>query len=341
MKEKRFLQALDHIDDVYLEEADHDLTATRKKKPHIIVFVAVLISCLLVGFAAYAIINWDPLFSRYFSSSKTEIEQMQNELQNVIAVSKCGDVTLSVRQTLGNEHVIYIVFDAILPDYVDLEKILPEENDNLSIMPADILFFKTKASYGAIKDMSFQEAESYLSDYGLRGLRIMTENASVNYATNTLTFFCSVYTDEFSMTEKDITMLISSFTAQTEAGDKLVIAGPFLISWQVENKGPIYQYTINEGELKAGVISISNFTLNITLYHANYQSTEEFMKDISVIRKDGTTANLSAGGSQTLLSSGAVSLSWQFNNILSLQDISFIQIGPYKIKLSDFQRVDN
>ena len=68
-------------------------------------------------------VPWDALFTERFGAGAADSPAAEGVFQNVDVTSVCGDVTLTVRQALGDEKTLYLLLDYQLPESVDMEMV--------------------------------------------------------------------------------------------------------------------------------------------------------------------------------------------------------------------------
>ena len=89
------------------------------------VLLAALLLLLLtvsVG-AAVEMVPWDRIFTERFGSAAADSPAARSVFQNVEVTSVCGDVTLTVRQALGDEKTLYLLVDYQLPADADMNAV--------------------------------------------------------------------------------------------------------------------------------------------------------------------------------------------------------------------------
>ena len=72
---------------------------------------------------AEELVPWDALFTERFGAGAADSPAAEGVFQNVDVTSVCGDVTLTVRQALGDEKTLYLLLDYQLPESVDMEMV--------------------------------------------------------------------------------------------------------------------------------------------------------------------------------------------------------------------------
>lgn len=82
---------------------------------------ALAVGLLAASGAALETMAWDPAFLERFGLASPAVSGAEGVFRDVNAVSVCGDVTLTVRQAIGDKKNLYILLDYQLPEDADLE----------------------------------------------------------------------------------------------------------------------------------------------------------------------------------------------------------------------------
>lgn len=86
-----------------------------------VLLAAALAGVLLASAAAAETVDWDPAFLGIFSPASRDVPGAEGVFQDVRAVGVCGDVTLTVRQAIGDRENLYLLLDYRLPEGTDVE----------------------------------------------------------------------------------------------------------------------------------------------------------------------------------------------------------------------------
>ncbi len=118
---------------------------------------AVLAAELLVtAGAALETMAWDPVFLEQFGLASPEVPGAEGVFRDVNAVSVCGDVTLTVRQAIGDRKNLYVLLDCQLPEDTDLEAVAAAEH----LPPLRIATLRGREiAWEDIRDMSLEEQQ--------------------------------------------------------------------------------------------------------------------------------------------------------------------------------------
>lgn len=337
--ELQLLKALTDINDKYLVELETDNHKSVKKvrvsKPVRWLLVAILVLC--ISTAAYAAIQWSPVFMEWFKPTDAIIEQTASGVQNVDAVSQCGDYTLRIDQTIGDENTLYLNLEISLPEGVTWRDVLPEEvcrdKEEISSTPK-FEFYRCELLYEDINGLSEEELKAVT-----KGRNFSIASSSVTYNalqldSSFMNYMIRYSTDE--LTAEPLSLVISQFVNGLEpiAMDGL----PLVISWIPENGGKQYSFKIEDGETR-GELQLSAFRLHVKLYRfpmiEQYEKGYEFGDVIVLHMKDGTKTSVSklSTGSGGGLGKKYIDYTWHFRSILNLDEVEAIQIHDYRFEL--------
>ena len=338
-KEMKLLKALNDIDEQYLLETETYKRHSAKRFKRPVKWLLVAIIALGISATAYAAIQWNPVFMEWFKPSDAIIEQTANGVQNVNAVSQCGDFTLRIDQTIGDENTLYLNLEISLPEGVTWRDVLPEDiwgdDENVSPTPK-FEFYRGELAYEEISGLSEDERRNFT-----KGLHYSSASSSVTYDnmdldSNSMNYMIRYSTD--GLTAEPISLVISQFANGTEpiAIDNF----PLVISWTPENSGKQYSFEIEDGETR-GELHLSAFRLQIKLYRfakiEQYEKGYEFSKDIVLHMKDGTKTSVSklSNGSGGSLGRYYIDYAYHFGTILNLDEVEAIQIHDYWFELKE------
>jgi hypothetical protein len=115
---------------------------------------AVLAAVLLVTASASETVDWSPVFLGIFGSSSQSVPGAEGVFQDVQAVSVCDDVTLTVRQSIGDRNNLFVLLDYQLPGDVNLED--AEALENLRV-PMILVYKGREIAWEDVKALSSME----------------------------------------------------------------------------------------------------------------------------------------------------------------------------------------
>lgn len=118
---------------------------------------AVLAAGLLASAgAALEAVDWDPVFLERFGPESRDVPGAAGAVQDVDAVSVCGDVTLTVRQALGDRKNLYLLLDYQLPEDTDVEAVTAAEH----LPPLRILLYRGRSiAWEDVQDLSREDVQ--------------------------------------------------------------------------------------------------------------------------------------------------------------------------------------
>lgn len=343
MREKKLLKSLNQLDDDLLLETEQAMETRRVwqlGRRAALLAAAVFLLALSVS-AAYLASHWDQVFLNRFAPSEAVLMETKEAIQEVSTVSQCGDVTLGIHQSLGNETSLYLTLQVRLPDSVDLTPYSvpnPEtgEMQNCCVLPENIRVYTKPVRYEQISGMSFEEAEEFLGEDGHSGDMISIETGSVDLETNTLTYLVSLSTEAEPGYQGDLAILVGEIAAHTEDRDNILAEGPYVISWKMNNQSDVYCFDLMEKGSKVGYARLSAFGLQVHLERSEYENCESLMQKVLICYIDGREeAPQGTCGASITLPGGAVDLTWQFDEIQLLDGIREIRIDEFSCALPD------
>jgi len=107
---------------------------------------AVLILMITASVGATFLLDWDDIFASRFGPDAASLPITETAYQKVNVTSVCGDVTLTVREALGDNKTIYLILDYVVPVSANREtvqKVWDSEDDSVGCPSVD--YFATDA----------------------------------------------------------------------------------------------------------------------------------------------------------------------------------------------------
>lgn len=209
-----------------------------------------------------------------FHPSDAIIQKTRSIVQDVQAVSQCDDITLRVEQTVGDENILYIKLDILLPEgstWRDVaSKELVEEADTILIQPESWYIYQTAISWDEIFGMTAAEIKEKLAEKQI-GTSFGSSSESVSCDSSGYTMLLQFTAQYQQWNDDGITLLIPSFISNRYGQTYSVLEGPFVISWKPENSGIHYEFTMENKKIiapLAGYIS----------HHFNYRCNTNMMR---------------------------------------------------------------
>ncbi len=303
--------------------------------------------------AAVAGVNWSWIFTEQFGRDAAATDTAAELFQEVGVTSVCDDVTLTVREAMGDNHTIYMILDYQLPDTVDRAELAERWREVEMASPTWWFMFVPTGSvtWEDIRGQDFFEAG--------KTVRRSAENpwaegsASISRRgydpeSNILTWFLRVTMDpSVKLTDQPLTILADALVL----GSTPLTDHPALVTFQPTNNaqtlGGVWE------DPAAGVsiqVTLSPLALLIKVEGEADESFERNHKGFPLERKnyyeattlvfrDGTEVSaveLSDGGSAS--GGGGVSpvvdISIPFEELLDITDVCAIRIGDLEIPVS-------
>lgn len=151
----------------------------------------ILLAAVLAGLltatvgAAAELVPWDALFVERFGAAAADSPAAEGVFQNVDVTSVCGDVTLTVRQALGDEKTLYLLLDYQLPEGADVEMVQAVWEDRKG--PAvNVRLYSGAVDWADIEGMSSREAMRTLAGENL-GFSGSVETVEFDAGSRTMT----------------------------------------------------------------------------------------------------------------------------------------------------------
>jgi len=336
------------------------MTLTRK-----VVLAAALTLLLSISVGAAVLVNWDEIFADRFGQEAASLPVTQTAFQQVGIVSDCDDVTLTVREALGDSNTIYFILDYQLKE--DSARELAQrywDDDSADTRMISVEYFATgdwdweelkAAEAGLWTELDwaeYKDRSAYLwektvlesEQFHSGGSRLLEEQ-SYNAETGTLTYLLRFHTDSsrYTLQDQPLTLLVVPPVAVVEGKRVPLAEHPALISFQ-----PEYTATVRTGSVRAedgayrADVGVSPFTITVDYCGEEYQNLEELRKAVQLVLKDATVLpvwNLGEGYSGSASHSEAVGKAdlkcWShFREIFDVDSIEAVQIGDIMIPLS-------
>lgn len=312
-----------------------------------LLLAALLALCLTASVGAAAIaLPWDKIFLDRFGGDAAVKDLAGNAFQEVNQTASCGDVTLTVRQALGDNKTIYLILDLQLPDTVNRQAIQAAAGSETDSLIAPELYFFATGDVPDIRGLSVQQARNTaLADHRFGGGGSgSTESQGYDAKTNTLTYLVQFTTDSArNLTDQPLTLLVGSPKLRVNGAETALTNHPALVTFQpaYTAKAVALEARDDRGILKYQV-SLSPFALSVTSFGGNYRELCELRRDACLVYRDGTVespAAVSSSGGGSGSKSGdsevytTLSFHCGFRGILGLSTVKAIRVGAYELPL--------
>ena len=321
---------------------------------------AVLILVLTASAGAVVLVEWDAIFAKRFGAFTPLAE---SSFQPVHVTAVCDDVTLTVREVVGDSTSISYILDYQLPEGLAPELTAALENGE-NCFPMEVLYCPTDAvSWAAYQAADAEKwAELDWADYLSWGA-----GNYWNSKENFLNFYCiwgsgssSGSTEGYDPETRTLTFLYQ-FTVRDQGAD--LTASPLTIAVAppvvkvdgaetalADHPALITLFPGYEGAARTGVFledgvsirtTVSRLSFAVEYRGAEYESITELARDAALVMDDGTELPVSqagvglAGGVSRLADGSLYSIHWS-TNFKKLQDtdhITAVRIGERLIPL--------
>jgi len=318
--------------------------------------LAAVIAAVLTASVGAALtqVPWDAIFAERFGPDAAASETAARAFQEVNVTSVCGDVTLTVRQAVGDDKTIYLILDLQLPqetDAVAVQRILaaPSAWDWMEA-PRINYYAADEITWADIQGLTYEEAEALLYANRFRGggssgiseVRFDADSKTMTY----LVYFTRNADSQADLTARPLTLLVGSpvlhYRDMTEVP---LTSHPAILTFQPDyiQQARFYQLRDGEGRLKYE-ITLSPFALSAKSYFGDYTSIGEFAKDVVLVYRDGAeklpAKDLGWGGGGSRPTDSEVfttlSFSCRFHEILDLDEVRAIRAGDCEISIEDW-----
>lgn len=283
--------------------------------------VSILVATFMIGTIAmaseYFESDLDNIFLNLLSINKNDT-RLDSATVNVNKTVSNNGLDLTVRQTLGDDHALYIILDVIAPKGIKIPK-------NAYFNTTNIDLHKFNGGGWSFEDLN-----------------------DSNYSDNKKSYIID-YHSQSNLTNNKISLSFYDFGYYSEKDKKFInlIKGKWNLSWDLKYNNTSKTFKVNhfvkENNYKSFItsISISPISIYVNLLGDQYDNfiiTAITMKDGTV--HNGDMSNLtdkecifrSGGGGSSFLKSH---VSGNFFKILDVNEIESVTIGNEIIKLNN------
>lgn len=323
------------------------------------VLLAALVTVALtatVG-AAVAGVDWSWIFTEQFGEDAAATDMAAELFQEVGVTSVCDDVTLTVRETVGDDHMIYMILDYQFPDTVDRAELAERWREVEMAGLWAVVFVQTDAvAWEDIRGQDFDEAwknvaRSVPVDDNRQGRWFVGGSVGrrgYDPETNTMTWLLSAKPDlSTNLTEWPLTVVMDALVL----GDEPLTDHPAIVTFQPVNNVRTVSGACEDGETGISFqAALSPLALKIKAKKEVYEpfegSYQEFSEEernyyvvTSLVFQDGTAVpavelaegvNISGGGGTPPV----VDMFLSFEELLDITDVCAIRIGNLEIPVS-------
>ena len=312
---------------------------------------AVLAAALTASVgAALTQVPWDRIFAERFGPDAAATETARQAFQEIDVTSVCGDVTLTLRQAVGDSRTVYLILDYQLPadaDIAAVEAVLASEEAGTWFQVSHVEYYAAgDVTWADIQGLTMEEARLRLS--GTRFTNYSGSNAQQGFDPESRTLTCLLtvtVSGARELTEQPLTLLVEPPALYQDGVETPLADHPAVITFTPDylQRARTYELRDGEGNLSC-TVTLSPFALSAESYSGNYTSLQEFRQDVALVFTDGTkalpemTVGWSGGGSRPGGSEVYTSLQFdcRFREILDLDTVRAIRVGEQEISILDW-----
>lgn len=326
---------------------------------------AILFVMLTVSVGAAVLVDWDQIFSERFGADAAGHPAAESAFQKVGVSAVCDDVTLTVREALGDNKTIYLILDYQLPETVDRELVqtalASEEPMAHTIVSAEYYatgdvsweqFQSQEAEIWAAVDWTdyesvsrYRQSRTPLTAYAFRGGSSSVASRGYDPETGTLTYLLQFTTESAAdLTAQPLTLEVFP-PAVTVDGETIALAAhPALITFQ-----PEYTARTKSGQTKTAegtmiTVTVSPFSISVQYIGTAYTDGKSLRQDTVLVWEDGTTASAArltqgyggtGSGDEEPGRFRSVSFSGEFGKMQDIESLQTIMVGDISVSLSE------
>ena len=326
---------------------------------------AVLALALTVSVGAALLVEWDAIFTARFGPEAAGSPVAESLFQKVGVTSSCGDVTLTVREAVGDSKSVYLILDYRLPDSVDraaVQAAWDSETDQVGC--PDVQFYGT----GEVtwEDLLARDGERWLeldwTNYAAYS-RYSANNALTAYRftngsgssvsgqsydpdTGTLTYLVRFTTQSQTqnLTDQPLTLLVLPPTVTAAGGEQALADHPAIVTFQ-----PGYTARARQGQTRdpeaqfSAEVILSPLSITVSCASADLADCGALRQAVCLVWEDGGETPLAAmtqgyGGSESSYRvDGQVryrtSISAQFLELQDISRVAAVRVGDCEVSL--------
>ena len=321
---------------------------------------ALVAGVLAVTAGAAVLVDWDAIFADRFGEEAASAPAAESAFQEVGVTSVCDEVTLTVRQALGDSKTIYIILDYQLPESVDSAAVAAawDGGENFVGTPqiqyaaGDVAWEELKeADGGEWKTVDWTDYTSYAGYLNADplekfhfpgGSNSKTESVEYSAETNTLTYLLryNIDTEGKNLTDQPLTLLATPPTVTVDGKTAALADHPAVITFRPEYSAKARTLELEDKATGLRVQAVlSPLSLSVEVWNGSY-TVGALARDITLRYKDGTREKPawdegvtgSTGGRTGEIPSRA-QVSRHFRDILDLSRVEAVCVGDWVLPL--------
>ena len=326
---------------------------------------AVLTLALTVSVGAALLVEWDAIFTARFGPEAAGSPVAESLFQKVGVTSSCGDVTLTVREAVGDSKSVYLILDYRLPDSVDraaVQAAWDSETDQVGC--PDVQFYGTgevtwedllardgerwpELDWTNYASYSRYSASNALTAYRFtNGSGSSVSGQSYDPDTGTLTYLVRFTTQSQTqdLTDQPLTLLVLPPTVTAAGGEQALADHPAIVTFQ-----PGYTARARQGQTRdpeaqfSAEVILSPLSITVSCGSTDLADCGALRQAVCLVWEDGGETPLAAvtqgyGGSESSYQADGqvryrTSISAQFLELQDISRVAAVRVGDREVSL--------
>ena len=326
---------------------------------------AVLTLALTVSVGAALLVEWDAIFTARFGPEAAGSPVAESLFQKVGVTSSCGDVTLTVREAVGDSKSVYLILDYRLPDSVDraaVQAAWDSETDQVGC--PDVQFYGTgevtwedllardgerwpELDWTNYASYSRYSASNALTAYRFtNGSGSSVSGQSYDPDTGTLTYLVRFTTQSQTqdLTDQPLTLLVLPPTVTAAGGEQALADHPAIVTFQ-----PGYAARARQGQTRdpdaqfSAEVILSPLSITVSCGSTDLADCGALRQAVCLVWEDGGETPLAAvtqgyGGSESSYQADGqvryrTSISAQFLELQDISRVAAVRVGDREVSL--------
>ena len=326
---------------------------------------AVLTLALTVSVGAALLVEWDAIFTARFGPEAAGSPVAESLFQKVGVTSSCGDVTLTVREAVGDSKSVYLILDYRLPDSVDraaVQAAWDSETDRVGC--PDVQFYATGevtwedlrardgerwpeidwTNYAAYSRYSANNALTAYRFTGGSGSSVSAQ--SYDPDTGVLTYLVRFTTQSQTqnLTDRPLTLLVLPPTVTAAGGEQALADHPAIVTFQ-----PGYTARARQGQTRdpdarfSAEVILSPLSITVSCGSTDLADCGALRQAVCLVWEDGGETPLAdmtrgySGSESSCRVDGQVhyrtSMSAQFLELQDISRVAAVRVGDCEVLL--------
>ena len=326
---------------------------------------AVLTLALTVSVGAALLGEWDAVFTARLGPEAAGSPVAESLFQKVGVTSSCGDVTLTVREAVGDSKSVYLILDYRLPDSVDraaVQAAWDSETDQVGC--PHVQFYGTgevtwedilardgerwpELDWTNYASYSRYSASNALTAYRFtNGSGSSVSGQSYDPDTGTLTYLVRFTTRSQTqdLTDQPLTLLVLPPTVTAAGGEQALADHPAIVTFQ-----PGYTARARQGQTRdpeaqfSAEVILSPLSITVSCGSTDLADCGALRQAVCLVWEDGGETPLAAvtqgyGGSESSYQADGqvhyrTSMSAQFLELQDISRVAAVRVGDREVSL--------